>query len=184
MSDNWWENYSPITSVDKPGDVLICARLRLSPDVDADGGSGDDSGVDGGGDTTGAGSNTFEITVRLPDDAGFETAGMALQIQANASQIVLHTRTGAATWVTHDTQPFTLSSSAIATVDVLLFAQGSNFVAQARNVDTGEVAHLHANYNLPAGGAVSLLGWRERAPTFVDRLVMGIPTAATLPALQ
>ena len=110
MSDNWWENYSPITSLDKPGDVLICARLRLSPDVDSDAGS-DDGGVDGGGDATFAGSNTFEITVRLPDDAAFETAGMALQIQANASQVVLHTRTGAASWITHDTAPFTLSSS-------------------------------------------------------------------------
>jgi hypothetical protein len=179
MSDNWWENYSPITSVAKPGDVLICARLRLSPDADADAGA-DDSGSD----STGASSNTFELTMRLPDDAGFETAGMALEIAANASQIALHTRTGSDTWITHDTAPFTLSSSAISTVDVVLFAQGSSFVAQARNVDSGEVAHLHADYNLPAGGAVSLLGWRERAPTFVDRLVMGVPTASTLPALQ
>lgn len=183
MSENWWENYSPITSLDKPGDVLICARLRLSPDADIDA-STDDGGAEGGGDTTAAGSNTFEITMRLPDDAGFETAGMALQIQANASQIVLHTRTGSDTWITHDTAPFTLSSSAIATVDVLLFAQGSHFFAQARNVDTGQLVDLHAEYNLPAGGAVSLLGWRERAPTFVDRIVIGVPTASTLPALQ
>jgi len=182
MSDNWWENYSPITSLNKPGDVLICARLRLSPDV----GSAD-AGFDGGGadaDTDYSDSNSFEITVRLPDDAGYETAGMALEIQANASQAVLHTRTGADSWITHDTVPFTVSGSAIATVDIVLFAQGSDFFAQARNVDTGQLVNLHADYNLPAGGAVSLLGWRERAPTFVDRIVIGVPAPSTLPQLQ
>ncbi|HEX7665049.1 MAG TPA: hypothetical protein VF407_11075 [Polyangiaceae bacterium] len=181
MNENWWENYSPTTSTSKPGDVLVCARLRISADPEADAGAV--AAVDAG-DTDGASSNTFEITVRLPDDAGFETSGMALQMRANDSKIVLHTRTGSDTWITHDSAPFAFAASSITTVDVAIFAQGSRFFAQARNVDTGDVATLHATYDMPAGGAVNLLGWRERGATFVDRMVIGVPAASTLPALN
>ena len=46
--------------------------------------------------------------------------------------------------------------------DVLLYGQGSRFVAEVRNTLTGQIAQLRADSPLPAGGAVSLVGWRSR----------------------
>jgi hypothetical protein len=158
MSESWWENYSPITSSFKPGDVLSCARLRISREP----GSAD--------------SNTFELTMRLPDEAGFETSGMALEINASTGMVQLHTRLTADTWITHDKKPLTLASGT-ATLDLLLQGQGAQFAAEVRDVDTGTTVRLQAVYPLPPGGAISMVGWRNRQPWFVDRLVVGIPAA-------
>ncbi|MFO0665388.1 MAG: hypothetical protein U0174_15645 [Polyangiaceae bacterium] len=119
----------------------------------------------------------MEFGIRVPDGAPYEASGVTLQLRPNDTKALLHTRTGADTWTTHDTKPFSLPKGA-STLDVLLFARGTRFVAQVRNVDTGQKIELLAAYTLPLGGALTMVGWRQASPTFVDRMVIGVPTVA------
>ena len=162
MSPNWWENYSPTTSTHAFPDPLACARIRMTRD-----------------DRDDAWSNSFELTVRLAPDAPYETAGMTLLVLVNAGELRLRTRTGDSAWTTYDAAPLKTAAGSESTFDLLLFAQGPRFFAQARNVDSSETADLRATAVLPAGDLVSLLGWRNRAAARVDRLVLG-PAAASI----
>ena len=74
LTADWWDNYSPTATVAKPGDVLICARMRLMSQQNDP-----------------AGDNSFELTMRNPDAAMYETSGMVLLIEGNASQVGLRT---------------------------------------------------------------------------------------------
>lgn len=159
MTTDWWENYSPTTSKQKPGDVLICARVRMTPEIS---GSPND--------------NTFELTMRLPDNPGFETAGMDLSLEANAGLTRLRTRTGADSHIDYDTKPLASAPGTALTYELLLFGQGNRFVAEARNTNTGQAVLLRASATLPAGGAVTMLGWRNRQGAYIDRLVIGQPS--------
>lgn len=166
MTMNWWENYSPTASKQKPGDVLICARLRMTPEQ-------------GGG----ASDNSFELTMRLPDGAGYETAGMSLELEANSGTARLRTRTGDNAWTTYESKPIASAPGAELTYELLLFGQGNRFFAEVKNTQTGEIVLLHASATFPAGGAVTLLGWRNRYGAYVDRLVLGQPSLGIAGAL-
>lgn len=161
LTADWWENYSPTTTRGKPGDVLLCARLRLTTQMN-------DPPAD----------NSIEFTLRNPDGAMYETSGMVLLLSGNASLIVMRTRTGPDTWVNYAQAPLRMDSGVETTYDLLLFGQGSRFVAEVRNRSTGQIAHLRADSPLPAGGAVSLVGWRSRNGIYVDKLMMGQPSTA------
>jgi hypothetical protein len=159
MTANWWENYSPTASKQKPGDVLLCTKLRMTPEA---GGAASD--------------NSFELTMRLPDGAGFETAGMTLDLEVNGGVARLRTRTGDNQWTTYESKPIAGEPGAEITYELLLFGQGNRFLAEVRNTKTGQVVILHASATFPAGGAVTMLGWRNRYGAYVDRLVMGQPS--------
>lgn len=166
LTADWWENYSPAASLDKPGDVLLCARVRLTAQA---------------GDPVS--DNSFELTMRNPDDAMYETSGMALLVEGNASFVGLRTRTGPQDWATYDRKPLALKSGEESTLELLLFGQGSRFVAEVKNVATGQITRLRAEAGLPAGGAVTLLGWRTRSGIQMDKLVLGGPSAAAAAVL-
>lgn len=161
LTTDWWENYSPATTRGKPGDVLICARLRLTTQQNDP-----------------AGDNSIELTMRNPDGAMYETAGMVLLLAGNAAMVSLRTRTGPDTWVRYAQAPLRMTSGVETAYDVLLFGQGTRFVAEVRNTSTGEIAHLRADSPLPAGGAVSLVGWRARNGIYIDQLFLGQPSVA------
>lgn len=160
LTAHWWENYSAMSSIRKPGDVLVCARIRMVREASAE--------ID---------VNVLEFGIRVPDGASYEASGVTLQLRPNDTKVLLHTRTGADTWTTHDSKPFSLPKGT-STLDVLLFARGTRFVAQVRNVDTGQTTELSATYIIPLGGALTMVGWRQASPTFVDRMVVGVPTVA------
>ena len=159
MTDAWWDNYSAATANERPGDVLVCARLRITPEPMGD-----------------PNANVFDMTVRLPAGAPFDTAGMVLGVHANMSTAVLTTRLTDSTWVTHDSVPLPLVDGVTATLDLLLYAQGDRFAAEVRDLDTARTVRLGATYALPAGGGLSLVGWRMANGAFVDRLLVGAPS--------
>lgn len=161
LTADWWENYSPAESIDKPGDVLLCARVRLTTQVN-------DPLVD----------NSFELTMRRPETGMYETSGMVLMIEGNASYVTLRTRTGPDTWTTYDRAPLRMISGNEATYEVLLYGQDQRFVAEVKNTSTGDITRLRGEAALPAGGSVTVLGWRARSGIFVDTLVMGAPSQA------
>lgn len=166
LTADWWENYSPAASLDKPGDVLLCARVRLTAQT-----------------ADPASDNSFELTMRNPDGAMYETSGMALLIEGNASFVGLRTRTGPEVWATYDRKPLALKSGEESTLELLLFGQGSRFFAEVKNVATGQITQLRAEAGLPAGGAVTLLGWRTRSGIQMDKLVLGAPSQAAAAVL-
>lgn len=159
LTADWWDNYSPTATVTKPGDVLICARMRLMSQQNDP-----------------AGDNSFELTMRNPDAAMYETSGMVLLIEGNASQVGLRTRTGADTWVRYARAPLRMESGNQTTFDLLLYGQGSRFVAEVKNHNTGEIVRMRGDAPLPAGGAVTMVGWRSRNGIFVDKLIFGAPS--------
>ncbi|MBL9008966.1 MAG: hypothetical protein JNJ46_32190 [Myxococcales bacterium] len=161
LTADWWENYSPAESIDKPGDVLLCARVRLTTQANDP-----------------VGDNSFELTLRKPEMGMYETSGMVLLIEGNASFVALRTRTGQDTWVTYDRVPLRMQSGSETRFELLSYGQGSRFVAEVKNTSTGEIARLRAESPLPAGGSVTVLGWRSRNGIYVDTLVMGQPSPA------
>lgn len=167
LTADWWENYSPATSLDKPGDVLLCARVRLTPQ-----------------ENDPVGDNSFELTMRLPESAMYETSGMVLLVEGNASSVRLRTRTGQDSWTNYARAPLRLQSGSETTLELLLYGQGQRFVAEVKNTSTGEIARLRADSSLPAGGAVTLLGWRSRNGIFVDKLVIGPPSTTAAERLM
>lgn len=167
LSADWWENYSPATTRSKPGDVLLCARLRMMAQKNDP-----------------VGDNSIELTMRIPDAAMYETAGMVLLISGNAAQVSLRTRTGPDSWVHYAQAPLAMDSGVETAYDVLLYGQGSRFVAEVRNTLTGQIAQLRADSPLPAGGAVSLVGWRSRNGIAVDKLMLGQPSVAAAERLM
>lgn len=159
LTADWWENYSPAESIDKPGDVLLCARVRLTTQANDP-----------------VGDNSFELTLRKPEMGMYETSGMVLLIEGNASFVALRTRTGQDTWVTYERAPLRMQSGSETRFELLSYGQGSRFVAEVKNTSTGEIVQLHAESPLPAGGSVTVLGWRSRNGIYVDTLVMGQPS--------
>jgi hypothetical protein len=171
LTADWWENYSPAESLTKPGDVLLCARLRLTAEA-----------------SDPVGDNSFELTMRKPDSGMYETSGLVLLIESNASFVTLRTRTGQESWLTYDRAPLRIESGSETAFELLLYGKDQRFLAEVKNTRTGQIARLRAEAMLPAGGSVTVLGWRTRSGIFLDKLVMGPPSPAAgmrlLTALQ
>lgn len=159
LSPDWWENYSPATTRGKPGDVLLCARLRLTTQKN-------DPAED----------NSIELTLRNPDGAMYETAGMVLLVSGNAETVQLRTRTGPDSWVRYAQAGLRMESGVETSYDLLLFGQGSHFVAEVRNNSSAQVVRLRGDSPLAAGGAASLVGWRSRNGIYIDQLILGQPS--------
>ncbi|WP_096326947.1 hypothetical protein [Nannocystis exedens] len=161
MTPDWWDNYSPTWSKEEYGDTLLCARLRLTPPVVAI-----------------PDEDMFEVTMRLPADAAYETGAMSLGLLTAESQLVFRTRIAEAQWQDHAEAPFPLDRGVENTLDVLIYAQGDKYVAELRNAaHPDEITVLPAEAQFSPTGLLTLLGWRDSEAVHVDRLVLGGPAA-------
>src|SRR5690606_13194065 len=115
MTMDWWDNYSPAYTTKKYGDALLCARLRLTPPTIAI-----------------PSEDMFEITVRLADDAQFETGAMSLGLFTAEEQLLFRTRIAEAQWQIHAEADLPLDRGVENTLDVLVYAQGDKYVAELR----------------------------------------------------
>jgi hypothetical protein len=163
MTMDWWDNYSPTWTKEEYGDALLCARLRLTPPMVAV-----------------PDEDMFEITMRLPADAAFETGAMSLGLLTAESQLVFRTRIDEAQWQIHADAPFPLDRGVENTLDVLIYGQGDKYVAELRNAAyPDDITVLPAEAQFSPTGLMTLLGWRDSAAVHVDRLVIGGPSAET-----
>lgn len=152
-SPNWWEMFSPTgTKRADFGDVLMCVRLKM---------------------TTGGvpGANAFQISLR----GGSE--GMVLTYGSGSQAAYFATKTSAAdTWVTHDSKSFPLPAGEH-TLEFALYGRDTSFFGEVKDLASGKVATVRANYGLPRTGPVELLGWKLSAPLIVTNVVVGTPTS-------
>ncbi|MBZ5713507.1 hypothetical protein [Nannocystis pusilla] len=159
---DWWDNYSPTTSKEKYGDTLQCARVRITPPATA---IEDD--------------DLFEITVRLPEGAMYETSGMTLTLDTANEQVLLRSRIGQVEWVDYTDAPLAFDRDVENTIDALVYGQGDKYVVEVRNAAyPDDVVVVTAEATLGATGETTLLGWRDSKTVYVDRLVIGEPSAA------
>jgi hypothetical protein len=149
----WWNNWTPLTSLVTYGDVLYCVHYLITP------ASGEPIG-----------DNDFETSVRGDSDTS-----MALALQPDESVAILHTRTSTA-----DTEhgrvalPFNLDVQQ--TVEVAMWAHGNHYYTEIKNLDSGQVAALSVDYSMvPTQGNVGMLGWRLKNALYVNRAVVGSP---------
>ena len=49
-------------------------------------------------------------------------------------------------------------------------------MVEVKNHNTGEIVRMRGDAPLPAGGAVTMVGWRSRNGIFVDKLIFGAPS--------
>ncbi|MCY1065052.1 hypothetical protein OV090_09790 [Nannocystis sp. RBIL2] len=167
MTMDWWDNYSPTWSKQEYGDALLCVRLRLTPPM---------VGIPD--------EDMFEITSRLPADAAFETGAMALGLLTADEQVVFRTRIAEAQWQEHAEAPLPLDRGVENTLDVLIYSQGDDYVAELRNAaHPDDITVLPATAQFSPKGLVTLLGWRNSEAVHVDRLVLGAPSADAYPKL-
>ncbi|MDC0668798.1 hypothetical protein [Nannocystis radixulma] len=159
---DWWDNYSPTTSKEKYGDTLQCARVRITPPATAI--------VD---------DDLFEITVRLPEGAMYETSGMTLLIDTANEQVLLRSRVGQAEWVVYADAPLAFDRDVENTIDALVYGQGDKYVVEVRNAAyPDDIVVVTAEATFGPTGETTLLGWRDSKTVYVDRLVIGEPSAA------
>jgi len=161
LTPDWWDNYSPTASTEKYGDTLLCAHIRLTPPA-----------------TAIPNDDLFEITVRLPDGAMFETAGMSLAIDTANEQALLRTRVAEAQWVDYAEAPLSFDRDVENTVEALVYGQGDKYVVEVRNTAyPDDIVVLTAEATFGPTGQTTLLGWRDSKAVHVDRLVIGEPSA-------
>jgi hypothetical protein len=120
----------------------------------------------------------FEITLRLPEDAAFETGAMSLGLLTAEAQLLFRTRIAQAQWQHHADAPFPLDRGVENTLDVLIYAQGDKYVAELRNAAyPDDITVLPATAQFSPTGLMTLLGWRDSTAVHLDRLVIGGPSA-------
>jgi hypothetical protein len=167
MSSNWWENYSPTLTNATFGDGLSCVRFRMTPSTVVDP----------------AGADSLEIITRLPETgASHETSGMVLNVRGPESDARLLTRLSATEWAYHATEKLTFVGADEQIVEALLYGKGNRFVAEIKI--GSKVVTLRTTYAVAATGRFGLLGWRNRKATYVDRAIVGAPTAAVAARLD
>lgn len=167
LTPDWWDNYSPTTSKEKYGDTLLCTRIRVTPPATA---IPDD--------------DLFEITVRLPEGAMYETGGMSLAIDTANEQALLRTRVAQAQWVDYADAPLPFDRDVENTVEALVYGQGDKYVVEVRNAAyPDDIVVLTAEATFGPTGETTLLGWRDSEAVHVDRVVIGEPSAAALDRL-
>lgn len=168
LNTNWWENYSPTTSVNTSyGDVLICLRFRMTPTLMDDSQSG----------------QSLELFTRLASGAAFETSGMVLNVLGSTGRVTLHTRLGESMWAFHDEKKLAWSGTTEHVVDAILYGRGDRFVGEIK-ADKLPVVALKAKHSVPATGAIGLLGWRNNPAVYVDRLIVGTPQSSVAARLE
>lgn len=150
----WWNNWTPVRSLAEFGDVLYCVRYRIKPP----------SGV-------APGDSVFNTSIRG------ESGGMNIVLDPLSSVVVLNTRTTDTTWVEHGRAGMTFKLDTEQTIEIALYGRGSHYYGEVKNLDSGEVVGMSANYaDLPAQGVVGMLGWRLKYPLYVDRAAVGTPS--------
>lgn len=149
--NQWWNNWSPFTSLPKFGDAVLCVRYRIKPP--------------GG---------------LMPDDNVFNTwfrGGMTVVVAPLRNTVFLNTRTSDTTWDEHGSAPMTFKPDVEQTLEIAIYGKGSRYYAETRNLDTGELVALAVTYDkLAAQESVGALAWRIKNPVYLDRAIVGTPS--------
>jgi hypothetical protein len=159
--DEWWNNWTPVRSFTEFADVLYCVRFRMSVPSSA---------------TTG--DSSFDISLRG------ESGGMVLTTLAGSNTVILHSKKSESEWVEFGRNDLVIKRDVEQTIDAIIYGKGSHFYGEARNVESGAIVGVVADYALPPKAVVGMLGWRVNDAVRVDRAVVGTPSTQALALLS